>query len=139
MHSFMIPTALVLLVSSAAYAQPTVTVSYDTTYDNCSASLNTVACSSQLETLGYATFGSLPDFPYIGGAGVVSATGSTGCGTCWELTYDGNKIVVLAIDYTDEGFNIAQEALDALTDGRAQSLGWLQATATQMNASACGL
>ncbi|KAF9815290.1 hypothetical protein IEO21_04653 [Rhodonia placenta] len=120
-------------------AQATVPVSYDTVYDNCSASLSTVACSSQLESLGYDTFGSLPDFPFIGGAAVVTPYGSGECGSCWELSYQGNRITVLAIDYTDQGFNIAEEAFDVLTNGQAQSLGRLEAVATQVNISACGL
>lgn len=58
------------------------TVSYDRTYDNSAASLDTVACSdgpNGLEHLGYTTFGSLPDYPYIGGSSDVAGWGSTSC------------------------------------------------------------
>ncbi|PCH38042.1 Cerato-platanin, partial [Wolfiporia cocos MD-104 SS10] len=106
----------------AALAQSTVPVSYDTTYDNSTSSLNVTACSYELERLGFTTLGSLPDFPYIGGASVVPPNGSSGCGTCWELEYDGNTVAILAVDYTQEGFNLAKEA-----------------TASQVDSSACGL
>jgi hypothetical protein len=46
---------------------------------------------------------------------------------------------VLAIDHTDAGFNIAQEALDALTNGQAVQLGRIDAQATQIAANICGM
>lgn len=58
------------------------TVSYDRTYDNSATSLDTVACSdgpTGLTPLGYTTFGSLPDYPYIGGSSDISGWGSTSC------------------------------------------------------------
>jgi len=69
----------------------------------------------------------------------VTPSGSEGCATCWELSYEGNKINVLAIDYTDDGFNVAEEAFDVLTNGQAQHLGRSKVTATQVDGSGCGL
>ena len=37
------------------------------------------------------------------------------------------------------GFNIALEAMNALTDGQAQFLGRVTAIATQVDASQCGM
>ena len=120
----------------------TVTVSYDNSYDDSRASLDTVACSdgpNGLITKGYTTIGSLPDFPYVGGAAAIAGWNSASCGTCWELAYDGNTINVLAIDHAEDGFNIAEEAMNKLTDNQAQFLGRVNATATQVDASQCGL
>ncbi|PCH38039.1 Epl1 protein [Wolfiporia cocos MD-104 SS10] len=136
-----ISAAVALLVAPAVLAQTTVTVSYDQTYDNASGSMDTVSCSDGPNGLDppYSTFGSLPDFPYIGGAAAVSGWGSAECGTCWQLTYEDWTINVLAIDHTAEGFNIALEAMNALTDNQAEFLGRVNAVATQVDASVCGL
>ncbi|KAI9059749.1 immunomodulatory protein [Trametes sanguinea] len=118
------------------------TVSYDETYDNSGASLATVACSdgtNGLLTKGFSTFGSLPHFPNIGGAAVIPGWNSDQCGTCWQLTYNGKSINVLAIDHAQEGFNIALEAMNTLTGGQAVQLGRVDATVTQVAASQCGL
>ncbi|KZT63439.1 Cerato-platanin [Daedalea quercina L-15889] len=134
--------AVALLFAPAALAQSSITVAYDQTYDNSDQSLSTVSCSDGtygLETQGYTTFGSLPDFPYIGAAAAVSGWGSAECGTCWELAYDGNTINVLAIDHAGDGFNIALEAMNVLTDNQAEALGRVTATATQVDASVCGI
>ena len=132
--------ALTAICASAAAS--TVTVSYDETYDNAAGSLATVACSdgtNGLLTKGYSDFGSLPDFPNIGGAAAIAGWNSASCGTCWQLTYSGNSINVLAIDHAASGFNIALEAMNTLTDGQAEFLGRVDATATQVDASQCGL
>nr|BAN04650.1 cerato-platanin-like protein 4 [Grifola frondosa] len=126
----------------AAFAQTSVSVSYDQTYDGASTSLDEVACSdgpNGLITKGYTTFGSLPDFPFIGGAQAVAGWDSPECGTCWTLSYNGNSINVLAIDHTATGFNIALEAMNVLTDNQAVFLGRVEATAVQTAASNCGL
>ncbi|KAI0355066.1 immunomodulatory protein [Trametes cingulata] len=130
--------ALAVFVSSALG----VTVSYDESYDNGSASLATVSCSdgpNGMLTKGFSTFGSLPHFPNIGGAAAVGGWNSPQCGTCWQLTFNGKSINVLAIDHANEGFNIALEAMNTLTNGQAQQLGRIDATATQVAASQCGL
>jgi len=137
-----ITAAIALIFTPVAFAQSSVTVAYDETYDNSAGSLSTVSCSDGtygLETKGYTTFGSLPDFPYIGAAEAVTGWGSDMCGTCWQLAYDGNTINVLAVDHAGSGFNIALEAMNALTDNQAQFLGRITATATQVDASECGL
>ena len=136
-----------VLYPSASTATSTTTVSYDATYDNFQESLNNVACSNGangLVTKGFTTFGSLPDFPFIGGAPAVAAWNSTNCGTCWELTYTSpsgsiSTIDVLAIDTSGNGFNIAEDAMNVLTDGQAVQLGRITVTFEQVDASVCGL
>ncbi|GBE82789.1 Protein SnodProt1 [Sparassis crispa] len=134
--------SLSLLFAPTILAQTSVSVSYDTTYDNSAEPLSNLACSdgaNGLEHYGYTTLGSLPDFPYVGGSHVVTGWDSTGCGTCWELTYDGTTITVLAVDTAPEGFNLSEEAMNALTNGQAVAIGRLTATAVQVNSSQCGL
>ncbi|KAH9950653.1 Cerato-platanin [Amylocystis lapponica] len=136
-----------ILIALAAAVLPTVlaqsvSVSYDEAYDVSSTSLNEVACSdgpNGLESKGFTTFGSLPDFPKIGGAYVVTGWDSASCGTCWELSYDGNTVTVLAMDVASDGFNLSLEAMNLLTDNQAKFLGRVTATATQVDASQCGL
>ena len=133
------------LLAASALAAPSATtlrVSYDTVYDNRSNSLNIVACSdgpNGLVTKGYTTFGSLKNFPNIGGAQYIAGWNSASCGTCYQLTYKGKSINVLAIDHADSGFNLSLEAMNKLTNNQAENLGVVQATVTPLAASACGL
>jgi len=124
-----------------------ITTSYDTSYDDGSRSLATVACSdgpNGLISRGYTTFGSLPRFPHIGGAPAVTGWNSAGCGTCWTLSYTNatnvtKNVTILAIDVATPDFNIALSAMNELTAGQASFLGRVPVTAVQVNASACGL
>ena len=120
----------------------TVSVSFDQTYDNAGTSLATVSCSDGshgLLTKGYTTFGSLPSFPNIGGASVVTGWNSDQCGTCWSLTYNGKSINVLAVDSATNGWNIGLEAMNALTDWQAEQLGRVDAVASLVDSAQCGL
>ncbi|RDW64264.1 hypothetical protein BP5796_10766 [Coleophoma crateriformis] len=131
--------ALFALLTTTATA---ITVSYDNGYDDGSRSLTAVSCSdgsNGLITKGYSTQGSLPDFPYIGGASTIAGWNDANCGKCYSLTYNGNTINVLAVDHAAAGFNIAQAALDALTGGQAVALGRIDATWAEVASSACGL
>ncbi|KAF3073417.1 protein SnodProt1 precursor [Trichoderma harzianum] len=119
------------------------TVSYDTGYDDGSRSLNVVSCSdgpNGLETrYHWSTQGQIPRFPYIGGVQAVAGWNSASCGTCWKLSYSGHTIYVLAVDHAAAGFNIALDAMNALTGGQAVALGRVSATASQVAVKNCGL
>jgi Cerato-platanin len=136
-------TSFAVLLTSV-HAQLRVT--FDTTYDNANGSMNSVACSNGpngLLTRGFPTFGSLPNFPFIGGAPAVTFD-SPACGSCWNLTYvnpQGNStsINITAIDAANPNFNIALEAMNVLTDGQASFLGSVPITAVQVASSVCGL
>jgi Cerato-platanin len=138
------PFALALLGPSTTLADQ---VTYDTTYDNSGGSLTTVACSdgsNGLITRGFSTFGSLPSFPYIGGAAAIAGWNSASCGTCWALTYTNAQgaqttINVLAIDVAKSGFNIALSAMNQLTNGNAVQYGIVNVTSTNVAPSVCGL
>ncbi|CAL1703220.1 unnamed protein product [Somion occarium] len=132
----------VTVVLSFVAATFATSVSFDPTYDQASASLGNVACSdgsNGLITKGFDTFGSLKNFPNIGGAAAVEGWNSAACGTCWKLTYNGQSINVLAIDVAIDGFNVSEEAMNTLTGGQAEQLGRVDATVEQLDASACGL
>ncbi|RYP24245.1 hypothetical protein DL765_000740 [Monosporascus sp. GIB2] len=128
---------------SLTAAASAVTVAYDTGYDNRGRSLDAVACSdgpNGLKTrFGWQTQGQIPRFPNIGAAAAVGGWNSPNCGTCWRLSYRGRSINVLAVDHAGAGFNIALGAMNALTGGQAVQLGRIEASATQVAASNCGI
>lgn len=123
----------------------TASVSYDPKYDAAGSSLTSVACSNGengLITAGFDTFGSLPSFPRIGGAPTISGWNSPNCGKCYELHYqDANvdkSIYVIAVDAAPGGFNLAQQAMNDLTNGQAVDLGRVDATFTEADPASCG-
>ncbi|CAF3452022.1 hypothetical protein SNK03_013113 [Fusarium graminearum] len=120
-----------------------ITVSYDPGYGEAGRAMTAVSCSDGTNGLitryGWKTQGQIPKFPYIGGAQAVAGWNSPSCGTCWKLTYKGKSINVLAIDHTAAGFNISPAAMNALTNNQAVQLGRVDATATQVAVSNCGL
>ncbi|KAF8735240.1 hypothetical protein AX14_002443 [Amanita brunnescens Koide BX004] len=86
MH-FKLLTILALICSPVALAG--VPLSYNPAYDNGATSINAVACSDGLNglgTRGYKTLGSLPHFPYIGGAPAIESWNSTNSFPSWLLT-----------------------------------------------------
>jgi Cerato-platanin len=138
--SFIIPLLAFLPAARSALVQ------YDTVYDNRATSLNTVACSdgkNGMITKGYKTFGDLPSFPHIGAASAVEGYNSASCGSCWELSYTNDKtttsIFVTAIDHAGEGFVITQMGLQHLGGQQAVNAGKINATATRVGGSLCGL
>ncbi|KAH7921312.1 Cerato-platanin [Leucogyrophana mollusca] len=142
-----IATLAALTIPALATTQ--YTVSYDPIYDVGSTSLDEVACSdgaNGLESDGYTNFQSIPNFPNIGGAPQITGWNSEYCGTCWMLSYTTKgkttSINITAVDVGDqarEGFNLSLEAMNKLTGGKAEDLGRVSVTATQVDASACGL
>ena len=100
-------------------------VRFNTFYDNPTTSLNNVACSNGVNSLitkGFPTFGSLLTFPGVGGVYAVEGWNTMECGSCWQLTYEGNSIYVAAVDTVSDGFDISLAALNELTNGQAQQL-----------------
>jgi Cerato-platanin len=119
--------------------QSTLKATFDTTYDNPSGSLNSVACSNGANGLAgiFPTFGDIPSFPFIGGApGIV--WNSPNCGSCWQLvSATGAYIFMTAID-SAATFNIAQEAFEVLNGGQVGQ-GELEVFAEQVPLYLCGL
>jgi Cerato-platanin len=103
--------------------------------------MNSVACSNGANGLEsrFPTFGSLPSFPYIGGAFDV-VWNSTNCGGCWSLTNPttGVMINLTAIDAAGSGFNIAEEAFEKLTNNQTAA-GSVDVVAYKVSPSVCGL
>ncbi|KAG2359735.1 Cerato-platanin [Suillus spraguei] len=135
-------TIISLLAVALPVLAQTESLSYDNTYDNADQSLTTVACSdgpNGLMSLGYTTLGQLPSFPNVGGVYTVTGWDSVYCGTCYEVTYGSTTIAILAVDVASEGFNVAEAAMNTLTDNEAEFLGRVTVTSVQVNASVCGL
>lgn len=61
------------------------------------------------------------------------------CGQCYEVTYNGNTIHIIAIDHTLNGLNLSKAALNTLTGGRAEEVGRVDATVTRVDSGVCGL
>nr|AOP04241.1 EPL1 protein [Colletotrichum falcatum] len=135
-------SSLVTFLSSVA-AAAAVSVSYDTGYDDGSRSLTAVSCSDGPNGLmtkyKWQTQAQCARFPYIGGTDAVAGWNSPNCGTCWQLSYNGRSINVLAIDHAASGFNIALGAMNDLTNGQAAQLGRIDAQVVQVGLNACGL
>ena len=131
---FSILSALILAGSALAVTKK---ATYDPVYDNASNSLNIVSCSNLVSK--YPKFGSIPTFPNIGGAFVVTGFASPGCGTCWKLSANGSTIYFTAIDHASDGFNLSEESLNVLTDGHAVELGFANVDAEQVDESYCGM
>ncbi|KAG2151636.1 Cerato-platanin [Suillus bovinus] len=126
----------------AASTQTTETLSYDSTYDNATLSLSSVACSdgaNGLESKGYTTLGSLPTFPNVGGAYTVTGWNSAACGTCYNVTYGDKSVAVLVVDVSKAGFTVSEAAMNTLTGNLATELGRVDVTAAQVDTSVCGL
>jgi hypothetical protein len=137
-------TGVLAALSLGALAQSTtVSVSYDTTYDNASGALTSVACSDGANGLitkyGYSTFGQIPSFPRIGGSSTIPSWNAATCGQCFAITYKGKTINVLAMDTAPSGFNMAKAAMDKLTNNQATQLGRVTADIKKVGVSKCGL
>ncbi|KXX81471.1 Protein SnodProt1 [Madurella mycetomatis] len=130
----------ILSVFAAASAT---TVSYDVGYDDANRSLTAVACSDGTNGVmwkyNWRVQGDVTNFPYIGGAQAIASWNSPNCGTCWSVTYNGKTIHILAIDHASQGLNLGLNAMNDLTNGRAEALGRVDANVAQVPLANCGL
>ena len=128
----------IIALLTAPFAASATRISWDSVYDNATQSLTVVACSDGSNGMigkGYHLFGDLPTFPNIGGSSAVASWNSPNCGpsrvvgfdsatatvahriigTCWNVTYQDEAILVTVIDHADDGFNLSEEAMNVLT------------------------
>lgn len=135
------PSLLGLLALTASTTA--VSVSYDEGYDLSGRSMNDVACSDGenglITRFGWKTQGQTSNFPNIGGAPSVAGWNSPGCGGCWQLSYKGHTVNVMAVDVAVGGYVIGLKAMDALTNGQGKQLGRVEAKATKVKDSLCGI
>ncbi|KAF2084458.1 epl1 protein [Saccharata proteae CBS 121410] len=136
-------STIIASITTLALGASATTVSYDTGYDDASRSLTAVSCSDGANGLmtkyGWSVQGDVSGFPNIGGVDTVAGWGSANCGKCYSLSYNGNTIYVLAVDHAASGFNIAEKAMNTLTNGQAEALGRIDATTAEVAISNCGL
>lgn len=118
-------------------------VTHDSGYDDPDRELTSLACSDGPNGLmtkyKWKIQGDIAGFPYIGGADVISGWNSPLCGSCWKLEYEGNRIHVMVVDHAGNGFNIADSALDELTDGKGIEQGRINVQATRVSVRECGV
>jgi hypothetical protein len=118
--------ALTFLSVLAPFAHA-VTLSYDPGYSQGDRSLNVVSCSDGSNGLitryGWSKQSDIPRFPYIGGSSDIAGWNSPSCGQCYSVEYapTGKKVFILAIDHVAQGLNVAQKAMDELTNNQAVS------------------
>jgi len=171
----------IIALLTAPFAASATRISWNSGYDSATEPLTAVACSDGSNGMigkGYNLFGDLPTFPNIGGSSAVASWNSPNCGpsrviefdsvpapvahriigTCWNVTYQSETIVVTVIDHADEGYNLSEEAMNALTcvnfmssfslgsfvdagcsNGQAELLGVVDGTGVQIPNSYCGL
>jgi len=129
---FALPAIALTLPTSET--QATELISYTTwMYNTPSNGIGNVACSN----LPYKTLGNLPGYPNIGGSHYVTGYGSSECGTCWKITYEGRSVNVLAVDTYAAGWNLALPAMQTLLGQNGTNLPNVQATVQQVDASEC--
>ncbi|KAK4138515.1 hypothetical protein BT67DRAFT_431105 [Trichocladium antarcticum] len=130
-------------IAALVAAASATSVSYDQGYDNAARPLTDVACSDGVNGVmwkyNWNVQGDIKNFPFIGGSAAIGGWNSPNCGTCWETSWGGKTIHVLAIDHAGSGLNIGLNAMQALTNGRAVELGRVEAQVTQVGLDKCGL
>ena len=132
-----------LALPLAAFAQTTPTaasVSFDPTYDNPALDLLTTSCSdgaNGLVTKGFKTAQELPSYPRVGGAFSIPSWNSPNCGKCYGIEFEGVTIFVTAIDTATNGFNLSKQAMNILTNGRAEEVGRVNANYYEAPAANC--
>jgi len=105
--------------------------------------MTVVSCSDGANGLitkyGWQTQGAIPNFPHVAGWEGISGWGSASCGQCLEVSYQGTTIHVLAIDHADVGVNMAEAAMNELTNGNAVQSGRVEADVKTVDAGLCGV
>jgi len=150
---FSATVALALLLTQVAHALPQASPSsgpslptptplratFDPKFDDPDGSMDTVACSNGDNGLEneFPTFGDVPSFPFIGGAFDI-VSDSPNCGSCWNITnpQTGLSIQMTAIDTSDVGFNLAEQAFANLTNGDTSERE-IEVVATKLSATPC--
>ena len=118
-------TSALSFLSVLAPLASAVTLSYDPGYSQGDRSMNVVSCSDGANGLitryGWSKQSDIPRFPYIGGSSDIAGWNSPSCGQCYSVEYapTGKKVFILAIDHAAEGLNVAQAAMDDLTNNQA--------------------
>ncbi|KAH9834462.1 uncharacterized protein C8Q71DRAFT_142961 [Rhodofomes roseus] len=114
-----IAALLAVLVAPHALGQTLYSISYDTSYDTASTPTASAMCGSQLTSEGYATYGSIPTFPSLGGSANITGPDSALCSQCVVFEFAGNFAGVKLINSAGGSgwdFVISEEAMNTLTN-----------------------
>ena len=88
---------------------------------------------------GWEKQSDVPNFANIGGFQQIAGWNSASCGTCFELSFQGTKLFVLAVDHAGDGANISKTAMNTLTKNQADNLGAVDATVKVTDKKNCGI
>lgn len=137
---FIIPLMAIFTPASSEF----VTVTINDFYGQSGTSTNTVLCKNKLQESGFMTFGSIPDFPNIGGASDIMGPNPSACDACRQLTNpnNGKSIYAIVIDGADSGgsqgtFALPQRVFAKLADSILELE--INATVGYVSESLCGL
>lgn len=115
-------------------------VTFNTIYDKPSRSLNEVSCWREKGGLdeGHQEWLVQGDIhtPVIA-IDAITGSNSVGCVTCWTLEYGVTSKPFLAVDRAESGFVTSLEGFNSLTNGRAEELGRINVTASQVDILNC--
>jgi hypothetical protein len=73
------------------------------------------------------------------GIDAIRGFSSSQCFSCWKIEYGGKHVSLFAIDSAESGFVLSLDAMQSLTGGQARELVRIDAKATQVDASYCGI
>lgn len=73
------------------------------------------------------------------GIDAIHSFGLAQCRSCWKLEYGDKHKFLFAIDSADSGFVLSLNAMQYLTGGQARELVRIDAKATQVDVSNCGI
>ncbi|KAL9479541.1 hypothetical protein ACSS6W_004327 [Trichoderma asperelloides] len=117
-----------------------VSVTFNTLYDNPSRSLSEVACWRK--GVGFEPnldWKLQRDAVEFIGIDAIHSFGLAQCRSCWKLEYGDKHKFLFAIDSADSGFVLSLNAMQYLTGGQARELVRIDAKATQVDVSNCGI
>ncbi|CAM1508375.1 Fc.00g052230.m01.CDS01 [Cosmosporella sp. VM-42] len=127
--------------SLLASASATISLTYNTVYDNHSRPLSELACwkkdiKAVLPGYEWEVLGNIPRIMAID---TITGPDSPSCATCWILECGEIARPALALDSADSGILLSLEGMNSLTGGRAEKLGRIDANYTQVALINCGI
>lgn len=116
-------------------------VTYNAIYDKSSRPLSEVACwNKKTGSIGdffeWKTRGNIP--ANVLAMDTITNPTSTGCLSCWELTYNERTALFLGIDGADSGFVVSLQGMNSITNGKAVKLNRIDAIAMEVDLTSCG-
>jgi hypothetical protein len=125
--------AILALLAPAASAV-TVSLTFDGMYATADQPLSTFSCPG---LFGAERVNQLAAWPNVTATAFIERNLSPNCGTCWQVTYQGRSINLLAIDHAPQGFTASPFTVNWLTSGTGITNGRVDVDVTQIDPSEC--